>query len=156
MIYINYYNYIIIYISIRMLNGIFFRFYICKVLYTRNSWKVYPFLCYFSSGDLIHVTVFIYVKTEITVSKTKLRHSIKKFPKRIRKTVDTLKVLITTIPFNTVPLGENTVPPFLQWSEAVLEALLCQHFQHLPQFSQDLVCHVKSSPPSTWFSSWGI
>jgi hypothetical protein len=76
-----------------------------KCIITRPEGIPGDFICfniYFPSGDLIHV------QTEITVSKTRLRHFIKKFPKHTRKTVDTHKVLITTIPFKAVPLGENS------------------------------------------------
>jgi hypothetical protein len=63
-----------------------------------------------------------------------------------KKKAETLKVLITTVPFKVVPLGSyTTIPTFLPRSETVLEVILCQHVQYLLQFGLDLLYGVKSS-----------
>lgn len=61
--------------------------------------------------------------------------------------VDTMKVLIATVPFKVVPLGAyTTIRMFLPQSEVVLKVLSCQHLQHLLRFSLDLLCGIKSTP----------
>lgn len=60
------------------------------------------------------------------------------------KKSDSPKTQTITIPFKAVSLRAYTmIPMFLLRSEAVLEVLLSQRFQHLLQFSLDLIYGVK-------------
>jgi len=64
-----------------------------------------------------------------------LRGAIQRLPRRIiKRKVETLEVLIATIPIR-VPFGAyTTIWTFLPHPEAVLKVLLCQRLQHLLRF----------------------